>query len=1663
MPPASKLVKIAGDSQTAIVNAALALPLAVRVEDALSGGVPGTSVTWSVQSGSAAIVPTTTISDTGGNVQVVVTPSSLGTVKVQATSGSLAGSPITFTINVLAGTVRQVIISPKLDTIAKGATAQFTAVLKDSLGNVISTIKPTWTSSNGAVATVDSNGLATWHWPAIRLGSSRPQGGFADTARLFVRAPAKVALTPSDTVITAIGDSLHLSGVVLTNFGDTVKTATLIRFSTTTPTVATVDPVTGEAHVVGAGIGIILAVDTIGKDSGTATLRVNQKVDSLHNTPPDSILVGINGQAQIIAVAMDRNGHPIPGKTFGWISRNTTVATISQTGVVTGHSSSASTYAVDSLIDSVTVFKDSTKVVGVLAPPPVFQWAFDTLAIGNGGNTTVNISLNVASVAGTVMQIVSSDTTRVKPTQTRIAIGTGGASASVTLNALAATLAPVQIVAQDSAGIYKPDTLNVIVVSTLFFALPSQTTRTQDYYLNQGETENAQIFLSDPAPLGGLGVTFTYGKPGTSTVVPTTVIIPQGQLSAPVTFLGTASGTDSVIPTSGAFAGKFSYLHVAPDTLRMVQNYPYTGNVGLGQAYQVYVQIGYGMDHILPFTASVSNGIATVPSPDTILLNSSTRSFNVVGVAKGTGVLNVAAPHSGIPGNWPTTTIPITVSTPRLIAGGSTSIIAGAPPSAGYWSANTADSLNYQHPVTVPVIVTATSRDTTVIKVLVSTDTVLVNNASSSAGSALQAQPGAGGDSTYLVVSAPGYRSDSILIHVTRPTMSASYNYPYDGRVALNTTFPQAIYVGIPYARTDTFALVLHHSNQAIVAASDTILIPKGLTNGFLPSITGVALGLDSISIDTVATAPGYVLPSGTVWVLHVDSIHVRVYTAPTSLVTISPPQVVGVYAVDAVNNQNRPLLSSLRVNLAVGKPGVVTLDSAAVTIPAGQSISNYDTLRIAGTVTPPDSTRVLFTAPGSSPDSTGLIKVTATPLNVFINSSGYVGRGMKNQTNYAYLPAAAPNTLTVALSHTVPGKDTLVPSFVTILKGASSSNYFEVWGTDSTGTDTIVASASGFTPGKFTVRTPGDTLVIGRPGFSQLTTNPPFRLFGYEYVKGTGVNQKPVAATTVTFVSTNPNVINIDSGLAVNATHDTVTALIDTTRGYATVRINWAGPGPAYLKLLAPGYAPDSIGPFNVTGPSLTVNLNSTTVGVGQYINGSVSVQNAVTGSPLAIGLQRSDSTALPGSQVFLFAPSSLTIPVASYSTQQDTIFGQNVGTAQILATAPGYGSSFGTVQVGQPRLAASYATLPLWVGARPTQVYAYTQDQTNGYRNVSVATLVTTAITDGSVVTVDSAQRTVSIHQDSPVNAFQFSASKQGSVQVYFTAPNYKPDTMLVTADTGTLTLGVSNLGVGEVSPVSVNIPYGTLLPVVVTLTSSNPSVLRVPATVTILAGSSNVSFSDTGMAAGSATITASAPGILRPSTAAGVTVSTPRLIFSISSNANAGQALGFNVYSQDSAGSYHPVASNVTVTLASSAPGHTVFTPPTPTILAGNQNVSSQVTFDSAGVYTLTATAPGFTNVPSVVTVSGVEIKVGVGNATTFTPGTDTVAVNHYATWVWDSTNAVNHQIHWLTGPGSLPGDSPTQASGSYQVYFTTPGTYTYWCTIHTVAMQGTIVVQ
>jgi hypothetical protein len=581
----------------------------------------------------------------------------------------------------------------------------------------------------------------------------------------------------------------------------------------------------------------------------------------------------------------------------------------------------------------------------------------------------------------------------------------GTAGASVVINGVAA--GRVTLTASDSSGLgYQSGSLVVTVVSTIEFREIGTFYQQSTFYVNQNETHRAQVFLSDPAPAGGLGVTFVYGKPGTSTVSPAPAIIPAGQLAADIVISGVAPGTDSVVPTSGGFVGKFSRVYVAANKLTLNRAYPYTGLLGIGQTAQPYVSITYSMDHNLAFSAVLSSGIGTVQTPDTIRSGGYNGFFTVAAAAPGKTNLTVSAP------GWVAATDSMTFTTAHLQAIGPPTMIAGDP-SRGYWYAYTNDSASGNHPVKDTLVVTAVSRNPAAVAVDSATLRVPAGSGGNSVPNALRALPAAGGDSAWIVLSAAGYQSDSFKVHVTKPALTFNVGYPYSAHVGIGTLYQNAGYVQIPYVRTDTFTVLFGHTRRGIVSGPDSVRIIKGQISASF-NIVGDSLGTDTIFI---TRATGYVVTPDTL-VYTVGPIHVRPYTYPgVTNYTISPPTVVTAVVVDSATGYAFPLVAPLRVTLASSKPAEFTLDSGAVTIDSGltYSYTHPDTLRFRGVDTV--GARILSSAPGSTPDSSGLIKVFPTPLQINRAYPGTVGRGLREPFNTVSLVGgAAPGPVAVTL-----------------------------------------------------------------------------------------------------------------------------------------------------------------------------------------------------------------------------------------------------------------------------------------------------------------------------------------------------------------------------------------------------------------------------------------------------------------------------------------------------------------------------------------------------------------------------------------------------------------------------------------------------------------------
>ena len=389
-------------------------------------------------------------------------------------------------------------------------------------------------------------------------------------------------------------------------------------------------------------------------------------------------------------------------------------------------------------------------------------------------------------------------------------------------------------------------------------------------------------------------------------------------------------------------------------------------------------------------------------------------------------------------------------------------------------------------------------------------------------------------------------------------------------------------------------------------------------------------------------------------------------------------------------------------------------------------------------------------------------------------------------------------------------------------------------------------------------------------------------------------------------------------------------------------------------------------------TGLALTFDTTSYMMGNGQISNYILVRTRIPVGANLLVQATSSDSAAAQASRIFTGA-STVTI------FQGDTLgccfllTGNARGSAQLIARAPGYQSATASVTVTTPAL-LSDAFISTYVNTISTPVVLFTGDSLGNYHPSATDLLVSASSSDPTVTHTDSAQQT--LPAGSSYVFYYLGGYKGGSDSITFSAPGYTSAVTQVTVDTPAVYVYAPYPGPGVGQSGNTNfleVPYPLRTPLAVSVASSNPAVLSVPTTVIIPADSFYAYFSSTAHAAGTATISASALGVLAESTI--TSVYGPGLGVVVSPNVSVGVKTLLTVFAQDT---FHyanyQVTAPLTVRFHSSDSTGMVYDSQTVTIPAGDSMASTGVIFNGTGTITMSATAPGYAG-DSTSTISAV----------------------------------------------------------------------------------------
>ncbi|MEP6571939.1 MAG: Ig-like domain-containing protein [Gemmatimonadota bacterium] len=300
-----------------------------------------------------------------------------------------------------------------------GGTAQLSAAVKDAHGAPLTGRTLVWSSSDPAVATVSSTGLLT----ALAAGSTTLDASSEDRhSTLTIRvSPAPQPVSPPPTPVTpavvaaasisispaaeslVVGSTAQLSANPLDARGAQLKGRTT-TWASSDPRIASVSD---------AGLVTALAPGVVSISATADTRHASSKIVVAAprpttipvaavavSKPPRNLAPGET--LQLTAAVRDAKGNALENRGIAWTSSNTTVATVSSSGLVTAIGAGTTTVAAT----SETEIGSTTVTVNRAAPPPVAAVA--SIVILPPGKPlkpgeTVQLSATVKDARGAVL------------------------------------------------------------------------------------------------------------------------------------------------------------------------------------------------------------------------------------------------------------------------------------------------------------------------------------------------------------------------------------------------------------------------------------------------------------------------------------------------------------------------------------------------------------------------------------------------------------------------------------------------------------------------------------------------------------------------------------------------------------------------------------------------------------------------------------------------------------------------------------------------------------------------------------------------------------------------------------------------------------------------------------------------------------------------------------------------------------------------------------------------------------------------------------------------------------------------------------------------------------------------------------------------------------
>ena len=840
-----------------------------------------------------------------------------------------------------------------------------------------------------------------------------------------------------------------------------------------------------------------------------------------------------------------------------------------------------------------------------------------------------------------------------------------------------------------------------------------------------GLSATVNVTLASPAGVNGVSVAVTSQNTSLVSVIGSPVFIPQGQTAGTVTIQG---GSSAGRPRSPAQAPGYTSGVLSVDVQNRAIALPLTINVPYGQTTQIPVQIGApapvgGVD--IAVVSSAPGFVAVQTSPVHITAGAITANATLIGVLPGAATITASNPAYNFATSTATTTAALNI------------VQTSATLNASFGTSITINFESNAQPTAAPspgIVVTLVSGDPTCLAVP-TTVTIPTGLVSTPATLTYGGGPITLPCTTTLTAQATSLTQDQINVTVNPVPLITMFT-PAQGTGRLGIGLQDQGSGSLQVANPGPGNLTVHLVSSA---PSALLLAPDAATPGqptldvqvpanqssFSYFIQGVGTGTATIT----ASATGYSNGTSSVVTLATPGFDILGLPGTTTSLSANDPflvrlgvpnaAVTGLSAEQAVRAGGAAVTATITNSNATAARLVTTPDTSqqvTVTIPVGQARSG-NTVATGGVEFDPIGAgvdTVSAVIPGyvifpGAPDSVA-VTVTAPAITMFTpaQGTGRLGIGLQDQgSGSLQVSNPGPGPLTVHLVSSdaaalllspdaaTPGQSTLD---VQVPVSQSSFSYF-IQGVGS-GTATITASAPAYSNGTsptVTLATPGFD-ILGLPGTTtSLSANDPFIVrVGVPNAAVTGLSAEqairaggtPVTATITNSNATAARLVTLpDTSQQVTVTISVGQARSANTVATGGVEFDPLGAGFDTVSATIPGFvifpgAPDSVA-VSISAPVIsmfTPAQGTGRLGVGLQDQGSGSLQVANPGpGALTVHLVSSNPSALllSADAITTGQPTlDVTVPINGSSFSY-FIQGAATGTATIAASATGYTSA--------------------------------------------------------------------------------------------------------------------------------------------------------------------------------------------------------------------------------------------------------------------------------------------------------------------------------------------------------------------------------------------------